>query len=134
MNSTDVQISFLVHQFVYMGSSATYCMYVRMYVCCIQAFSDDPPNLLAQHLRCLGTEWDVIPGVMYDTMEMGCDDPQNKFLSHSEGRVAVTTHCTTQGLLFHELKVSHGKMFLKPSKIKFMATPHRFDAAVIFSQ
>ena len=104
-------------------------MYVCMYVCMyVQGLSDDPPNLLAQHFRCLGTEWDQIPGVMYDTLEMGCEDKQNKFLSHAKGRVAVTTHCTTKGLLFHEVKVSHGKMFLKSSHVKFIHTPHRFDS------
>ena len=62
---------------------------------------------------------------MYNTLEMGCDDSNNVVHSHSEGRVAMTTHCDIAGYLFHEAKVGHGKMFLKSSHVKYLDTPHR---------
>lgn len=87
-----------------------------------------PDQLILQHLECLGFEWDQIPVVMYNTLEMGCrDNPTNLFLSTTANRETVTTHCTVSGYLFDEMKVGHGKMFVKPHRVKYIPTPHRYD-------
>jgi hypothetical protein len=44
--------------------------------------------------------------------------------------LAVTTHCTVAGRLFQEKKGGHGKMFVKPSHVYFMTTPHNLRSVI----
>lgn len=68
-----------------------------------------------------------VPGVMFDTLEMGCNDSENFYHSKFKARSTVTTHCTISGFLFLEMKHSHGKMFIKPSVVNFLPSPHRLN-------
>jgi hypothetical protein len=79
----------------------------------------------------LGALQPHIPGLMFDTLEMGCADEQNYHHSKSLHRPALSTTCTITGKYFEELKIGHGKTFIKPAlfskDIKYVATPHRID-------
>ncbi len=90
------------------------------------------------------------PGIMYDTMDMACnpDDhnfyyggnnlfdyvnakgaprPETEMITQKPVRNAVSTHCLRTGYLFHEMKQSHGKMFIRNSRVPHMHSPHRLN-------
>lgn len=44
------------------------------------------------------------------------------------GRFSMSLYCTRSGYLFEELKVSHGKMLVRPNKLEsHLASPHRLN-------
>ena len=63
-------------------------------------------NPLYQALAQLNGLSPEIPGIMFDTLEMGCADAENFHHSKSPRRPALTTTCTITGHYFEELKVS----------------------------
>jgi hypothetical protein len=93
------------------------------------------------------------PGIMFETLEMDCAPGANNFymggnnMHNAHGgnggttttllvnvsalsatvRNAVTTHCERTGFQFHEMKQGHGKMFIRPSKVLYMHSPHRLN-------
>jgi hypothetical protein len=111
------------------------------------------PSILTSFAKDDGPE----PGIMLDSIEMDCpvnsdnfyhgganlrkvepgndgttavkqdEDAATALLVHSTSRPAVATHCFRQGFWFHEMKHGHGKMFLKPSKMKYLISPHRYN-------
>lgn len=86
-------------------------------------------NLIVSFLKSLGGTGDQVPGVMFDTQEMGCHDKSNHFKSKApkELRKAVTTSCTITGKAFKEMQVGHGKMFIRPDKVSYLPSPHRLN-------
>jgi len=87
--------------------------------------------MLEGFLSLMAGDYPKSPGIMFDTLEMGCDDEENYHHSKSPRRPALTTTCTITGGYFEELKVGHGKYYAKPDiyakDIKYVATPHRID-------
>lgn len=67
--------------------------------------------------------------IIFDSLEMGCDkiDPEKRYQAHS-------MNCLVVGQLFVERQVGHGKMLVRPDRIKYMASPHRlFEAPITWT-
>ena len=81
------------------------------------------------------------PAIMFDTLEMDCLVNSTNFYAGGDNlnlvpgavagpvtaREAVTTHCLRTGFLFREMQVGHGKMLVCPSRVSYIASPHRFN-------
>jgi len=93
--------------------------------------SNDPTttNLIMSFLNSIGGTDERVPGVMFETQEMGCHDKSNHFKSQTPPalRKAVSTHCTITGKAFQEMKESHGKMFIRTDKVPYLPSPHRLN-------
>lgn len=75
-------------------------------------------NALLGFFNKLGCGESNVPGIMFDTLEMGCSAEVNS--------TSLISDCVTSGFLFRELKHSHGKLFVKPALVKFVSSPHRY--------
>ena len=62
-----------------------------------------------------------MPGIMFDSQEMGCPFDHLPFLEHA----AISANCVVTGLRFVEYSNGHGKMFLRPKNVHILSTPHR---------
>lgn len=87
----------------------------------------DFANYISNYLHAIDWPSDKMPGVMYNTKEMGCIDPHNLYGSKTPHRQAVSTHCNLGGLLIEEQVGGHGKMFIKPEKVNYLVSPHRLN-------
>jgi hypothetical protein len=82
-------------------------------------YSKTIPNMI----NSLWGKQDSVPAIMFDTQEMGCSDEQLSYISHA----AVASHCTVTGVRFAEYTNGHGKMFVRPNKVRMLTTPHRYN-------
>lgn len=66
---------------------------------------------------------DQVPCIMFDSQEMGCS--LNPLISFKGA--AYASYCTVRGFKFSEYQSGHGKMFIRPSMVPILTTPHRLQ-------